>query len=186
MSNSRIPLVPVLCIQFLTPIASVSRADDAKAPLLADVIEISFAKPAYEFTLAEAAQGIKIDYTIEVRQDFAGVVPLPQGSCAPARPSGLFAFEVLSGNGQLYALRDRGRCQGPSRVPITIKKGTYSQVFEWDGRNWNGPSDTNQPKGKPFPAGTYGLEVSVVGEVETPAGRKPYRIEKHVKVVIKP
>ena len=178
----------VLLSPLLTFLASITVADETKSEKLEDVIEIVFPKTEYEFTLAEAAKGIKIDYKIEIRKDFPGVVPLPQGDseCAPPGPSGLYPFEEISGQEQRYGIRDRGMCPGKERRPGTITRATYQQSFEWDGRNWNGPSDTNQPKGKPFPPGTYDLEVSVRGEVETPAGRKPYRIAKSLKVTLKP
>ena len=35
--------------------------------------------------------------------------------------------------------------------------------FPWDGRNWYGPSDTGNPKGPAFPAGSYVLELSAQG-----------------------
>ncbi len=44
-----------------------------------------------------------------------------------------------------------------------VSAGTYSLTFSWEGRNWNGPSDTMNPVGPPFPPGYYSFEVSAVG-----------------------
>ena len=69
----------------------------------------------------------------------------------------------------------------------TVKKGTYTHSFTWDGRNWNGPSDTGQPKGPAFPPGTYTLTVTVHGKVILDAaGQKaPYQIARTVKLILK-
>jgi hypothetical protein len=44
--------------------------------------------------------------------------------------------------------------------PVTIPAGTYACAFTWDGRNWYGPSDTERPRGAPFPPGDYVLTIT--------------------------
>ena len=59
-------------------------------------------------------------------------------------------FEQLAGNGQSYCLCDTGLCGPASLPPVTLRAGNYAGAFSWDGKNWNGPSDTDNPKGAPF------------------------------------
>ena len=58
--------------------------------------------------------------------------------------------------------------------------------FEWDGRNWTGPSDFDNPKGDPFPPGSYTLTVRIVGKIETTDGKKPYDVANSVEVKLAP
>jgi hypothetical protein len=128
-------------------------------------IEASPAK--CEFTLAEAAAGITIDYAVKVAADVDGVSPQPQdaGKCEGPGDSGLIVFEKLGGGGQSYCLCDVGLCGGVKIPPATLKTGEYPAKFTWDGKNWGGPSDTNNPEGAPFPAGDYVLDLSALGNV---------------------
>ncbi len=126
------------------------------------------------YTLAQAAAKIAIPYDVVVDQDvpdFAPASPYWYG----ANASVLEVSQVLSGAGQQYCLCDQGlpypTCPsddgGTAPVrndvscgPSTIRAGTYHQVFTWDGRNWDGPSDTLSPEGPAFPPGDYDLVVS--------------------------
>lgn len=147
-------------------------------------IEIVFPKGGYRFSLAKAAGGVKLKYDIVVKKDLPGIVYLPQdaGQAMGPGPSGLAPFEEIHGNGQSYAERDIGLGPGPSPLAKTIKKGTYATTIDWDGRNWTGPSDTSMPKGKAFPAGSYQLTVTMIGNVDTPKGRRFYRIQRSAPV----
>jgi hypothetical protein len=124
---------------------AVARQVGAK---LDEVLKIEFPKDGFTYTLAEAAKGIKIPYKIVVEQDYQRVISLPFGPSyrEPAGPSGLHPREQKD---QMYLLSDFGLAGPPQEVVKTLKKGTYVHSFEWDGRNWNGPSDTGIPKGKP-------------------------------------
>ena len=84
-------------------------------------------------------------------------------TCVEPGPSGLYLLERVSGNGQSYCLCDNGFCASPPSNPTTLRAGTYPAVFRWDGMNWYGPSDTGNPEGPAFPAGTYVLELSARG-----------------------
>lgn len=134
------------------------------------------------FTLAEAAAKISIPYDLVVDEDVPGFVPTQPywyGSTA----ANLALQESLGGGGQGYCLCDQGlpypQCpldDGGLGSPdggatgacgeVTIPAGTYHRVFTWDGRNWTGPSDTDNPEGPPFPAGDYAFDVSTqVGSI---------------------
>ena len=117
------------------------------------------------FTLAQARAGLRFPYEVRIEQDVDGVAPTPQGSggCGEPGDSGLIVFGRIDGGGQSYCLCDTGLCPDRERVPGKLPRGRYAGTFEWDGMSWNGPSDTGQPKGAPFPPGTYTLTLSAVG-----------------------
>jgi hypothetical protein len=52
-----------------------------------------------------------------------------------------------------------------SPAPTTLPAGLTRATFRWDGRSWEGPSDTGNPEGPAFPAGSYNLRISAVGTV---------------------
>ena len=166
--------------------ADTSKKTDDKT--LQNIFSIEFSKKAYTFTLAEVARGIRIDYTISVKRDIDGAIPHQQdvGSASGPGTSGLYPFEVISGNGQSYSLRDVG-LGPPHELPARkLEKGVYPIAFEWDGRNWTGPSDFDPPKGDPFPPSSYTLTVRIVGEVETAGGKKSYDVANSVEVRLTP
>jgi hypothetical protein len=167
-----------------TPEGAVARPD---SPKLADIVKIEFPEGGYSYTLAEAAKGIKIEYKVIVADDVEGVIPHKSAPSyrEPAGPSGLHPREQISGGEQLYALRDFGLGAPPKDEARKIKKGTFTHVLEWDGRNWSGPSDFNNPKGKPFPAGTYEVTIALKGEVVSEKGKVPYEITRKAKLVLK-
>ena len=117
------------------------------------------------FTLAEAQAGISIPYDVVVASDVTGVVPAPQdaGGCGAPGTSGLIVFEQLAGSGQSYCLCDTGLCVPGSPPAVTLRAGSYGTGFSWTGRNWSGPSDTGNPMGAAFPAGSYTLTLSAKG-----------------------
>ena len=116
--------------------------------------EIVFSSPKYTFTLAEAAKGVTIDYQLVVKNDIQGVFLYRYDLDG----NGPLPIATIEGNGQYYGIHDGGGAP-PIWEPNTLKKGTYSHSFKWDGRNWTGLSDWGNTKGEPFPAGTYKLSV---------------------------
>ena len=82
--------------------------------------------------------------------------------CEGLRESGFHPREKLHGNEQHYELVDGGRCRTPD-LSSAPQLGTFPESFDWDGVNWTGPSDFNNPKGKPFPAGSYTFLVEMRG-----------------------
>lgn len=133
---------------------------------------IRFPAQRTSFTLAEAAAGLTFRYEVVIDEDVAGVVTLPQdaGQCGSPSPGGLYVLEQVMGGGQSYCICDTGLCFPPPETPVTLVAGVYPATFAWDGVNWGGPSDTGNPKGAPFPAGTYNVTVSAVGQREVDAG----------------
>lgn len=159
-----------------------------KARLIVDeIVQIEFPKGGYSYTLAEVAKGIKIEYKVVVKKDLNGVIALPYGPsfAEPPGPSGLHPRERISGAGHVYCLLDFGLAAPPKEAVKSLKEGTYLHFFEWDGRNWTGPSDTGNPKGKPFPAGTYDVKVTMNGLLATDKGKISYQISGKTKLVLK-
>ena len=118
------------------------------------------------FTLEQARQGITFKYEVVIEREIVGFVASPQddGCCWRPGPSTLYAFPQVYGGSQRYAETDLGLCDGPKRKRadlVRLKKGRYPEAFFWHGVNWLGPSDTDRPRGAPFPPGTYKLEVKI-------------------------
>ncbi|GMV42958.1 MAG: hypothetical protein AMXMBFR64_46740 [Myxococcales bacterium] len=140
------------------------------------------------FTLAEAAAGISIPYTVTITEPLGGVIALPQdgGQCDQPGPSGLITFERLAGGDVYYCLCDSGLCQGPDETPKTLSPGSWPGTFSWDGREWFGPSDFGNPKGDPFPPGDYTLTVSAKGKVVTEDSMTPFEVKATVMIHLVP
>jgi hypothetical protein len=115
-------------------------------------------------TLAEAEAGVVFTYEVVIEGDLEEVVSLPldAGGCDQPDASGLRILERISGGRQLYCLCDTGLCP-PVTPSTTIGKGRYAGTFEWTGKNWQGPSDTVNPLGEPFPPGRYSFEIRAKG-----------------------
>jgi hypothetical protein len=131
-------------------------------------VTIRFPDQPCVFSLTEAAAGVEIDYELVVTDAVAGVrsAPLDSGGCGGKKAGGLFVLEQLEGGAEQYCVCDVGHCIPMLILPQTLAAGDYPGSFEWDGRNWNGPSDTLNPKGAPFAPGTYTLTVRSTGRVD--------------------
>lgn len=146
-------------------------------------ILIQFTEPVdCVFSLAEAAAGISIPYAVVVEQEVTDVIPNQQVSCDTPGAHNLYLFEKISGGNESYCVCDTGLCPEPPATPVVVGAGTYPAVFDWDGKNWFGPSDTGNPKGPPFPPGEYTLHVSTKGEH---AGQ-PFESSSDLKIELTP
>ncbi len=162
-------------------------------PAIEGHASIEFSKSRYQFTVAEAAAGIAIEYTVAVSEELSGILPIPGGSAGmgitlaqpdgtPEKPGRLVPFETLTGNGQRYGMFDTGLPPPREERAIVLKSGIQRYTFKWDGRNWNGGSDTSRPKGDSFPPGDYVLNVSCAGLAVTEDGTVRFRVENEVVV----
>ena len=124
-------------------------------------VTLAFPDDRCSYTQAEVAAGIQIQYQVVVAQNLTGVHPNPAdaGGCMQPGASGLIVGYAIGGGGQSYCVCDTGLCAPQSPV-TTPRVGTYPAQIAWDGRNWSGPSDTGNPKGAPFPPGTYTLTLT--------------------------
>ncbi|MBM4355646.1 MAG: hypothetical protein FJ109_17965 [Deltaproteobacteria bacterium] len=116
------------------------------------------------YTLAQAKEGITFHYRIIVEKAVHNVVsqPLDAGHCDVPGTSGLRVFEKIHGNGQAWCFCDEGLCKDTNE-PVEIEAGEYADSLSWDGNNWNGPSDTGNEPGPPFPPGEYTLVLRAEG-----------------------
>ena len=146
---------------------------------------IGFAPQTWTYSLAQVKAGINIAYEVVIANQIE-VVPLPQdaGACGIPGGSGLIVFERLVGGGHSYCLCDRGKCGPPAQTPVTLRPGTYSGEFTWDGVNWGGPSDTGLAKGPPFPPGEHRLTVSAIGTHG--ASKTPFEVKASCSLRLTP
>lgn len=128
-----------------------------------DGVCIVFLPQETAFTVGEAQAGVEFKYVVVVTGDVADVVPMTDNTCDKPGASGLYVNERVQGNDQNYCVCDQGKCPPPNDPAIVLKAGEYPDSLEWDGVNWNGPSDFNQPKGPPFPPGMYTVKLRAAG-----------------------
>ncbi len=128
-----------------------------------DGVCIVFLPQETAFTVGEAQAGVEFKYVVVVTGDVADVVPITENTCDKPGASGLYVNERVQGNDQNYCVCDQGKCPPPNDPAFVLKAGEYPDSLEWDGVNWNGPSDFNQPKGPPFPPGMYTVKLRAAG-----------------------
>jgi hypothetical protein len=91
------------------------------------------------------------------------------GSCQPATtdPRSWVGWVIQGassdGADQTFCLCDVGCCAPEAARTIKPATGTVSDVIDWSGRNWHGPSDTGMPQGAVFPPGIYQVKVTFAG-----------------------
>ena len=88
------------------------------------------------------------------------------GGCARPDDAGLIVSYRISGAAQSYCLCDTGFCAPQTPVTTTVV-GSHARQIPWDGRNWSGPSDTNNEQGAAFPPGTYTITLTATGTRQT-------------------
>jgi hypothetical protein len=157
------------------------------------------------FTLKHASQGLVFEYDVVIDEDVPGyttryndlgVIDYPEPTVG-----GLHVAVAIGGGGQSYCVCDRGLpipfCtlddggfsgnfgSNPCR-PITLRHGRYHQAYAWDGRNWNGPSDTGNSEGAPFPPGDYTLKIRIPGQITDEAGTRDVAASADVLVRLVP
>jgi len=151
-------------------------------------VSIRFPSQPCVFSSAEALSGITFQYEVVVEQTVT-IVSGPQdwGECgANPSPGGLPLLPRISGNSQSYCVCDVGLCFPPTPGPTVMTPGVYPATFEWDGVNWIGPSDFGNPKGAPFPPGSYTLTVRGTGQLGGDAGGGAYEVVGTFAVTITP
>jgi hypothetical protein len=136
----------------------------------------------YRWSVDELAAGIVVPWEIRVAKDFSDVVTYStRGEDVYA---GLKAHAEIFGNEQSYGLNDFGHPGPPRYKGQSLKEGVYQGELPWDGKNWNGPSDYDAPKGDAFPPGNYQLRLTLIGMVDTGHGRRPFLIQRVVPVMV--
>ncbi|MGM0576006.1 MAG: hypothetical protein ACQEXJ_09780 [Myxococcota bacterium] len=143
------------------------------------------------FTTAQAQAGVTFTWDVVVAahaaEDGLEVVTFPQdaGHCDTDGPSGMKWFEVIEGGDEKWCICDEGLCQGGPYDPVTLEPGTFTESFEWTGRNFSGPSDTGFEPGAPFPPGTYEVTVSTVGDKVVEGGDdEPFEVQASWEITL--
>jgi hypothetical protein len=127
-------------------------------------------------TLGQAAAGMTFLYRTVIDEPIPAVTSSPLESCDRPDASGLAALEkIWGGDGQAYCLCDTGRC-APEEITADLVPGSWETAYPWDGRNWNGPSDTMNPEGPPFPPGFYRFEVRAAGSTPGEGGPQTFEV----------
>ena len=148
-------------------------------------VEIQFPEAACTYFTSQLSEGVTIPYQIVVTQSHLVSPTSQQNGCDEAGPSGLRAFERIYGTDYLgnenqYCLCDVGLCED-SPIESMVQPGTYQGSISWEGRNWNGPSDTGNPQGEPFVGGSYTVEVKAIGETDDGT---PYEVIGELPITI--
>jgi hypothetical protein len=127
-------------------------------------VQLVFPDQPCSYTAAEVAAGIQIVYDEVITAPVGKLVPAPgdDGGCARPDDAGLIVGYRIAGAGQNYCLCDTGLC-APQSLVTTPVVGTHARQISWDGRNWNGPSDTGNREGAAFPPGTYTITLTASG-----------------------
>lgn len=126
-------------------------------------VTLSFDPAPCVFSGKQLAAGISIPWRLEVTREHEVVLePLDAGRCQQAGPGGLMVFAEIVGRGQRYCLCDTGLC-APRDHRSRTRVGVWKDALRWDGRNFQGPSDTGMKPGKPFPPGQYTVKLTAKG-----------------------
>lgn len=161
-------LLAALCACGTTPSATDNTTSDA--PCVRDArsnlpgVSIAITTERCAWTRAEAAKGITFTYVTTVEEEVTDVASTPQdaGGCGRPEASGLIPFPTVKGGSNSWCICDEGNCPDYAST-ATLPAGTTTGSFTWDGVNWGGPSDTMNPKGDPFPAGAYTVQIEAKG-----------------------
>ena len=152
-----------LCLNAIPPPVDSGSCNEVASSNLPGV-QLAFADQPCSYTAAEVAAGIAISYQELITVAVSGLSPAPgdAGGCAQPDDAGLIVGYRISGAGQSYCLCDTGLCAPQTPVTSTVV-GTHARQIRWDGRNWDGPSDTGNREGAAFPAGTYTIALTATG-----------------------
>jgi hypothetical protein len=157
----------------------------AQTKTIQQIISIQFDQPSCTFTLAQAGAGVQVGYHIIISDNVDTIFATDLATCGAPDSTGLIPFEEIYGNNQKYCLCDKGLCFYVNGGYLSkLVKGTYSKVFQWQGRNWYGPSDTMNPQGAPFPAGSYTLKVSVAGRSKVNGVFEDFTVSDSISVML--
>lgn len=118
---------------------------------------------------AEFSYLVKTEETVPTIEIMAG---MGCGSCTkPTADPLTFVSYVIggtstSGDPQTYCRCDVGCCPPEEAAMIKPQATTSAGMIQWSGRNWHGPSDTNNPEGDFFLPGMYEVTVTFNGRAQ--------------------
>jgi hypothetical protein len=140
------------------------------------------------YTVQEAVAGIDVPYTVVVNSRVPGVLakPIDVGGCWQPDATRFETFVDVTGGGQHYCRCDIGLCHDPIALQADLPAGCPTGTVHWEGVNWSGPSDTNNPKGAPFPPGDYVVKIRQTGWFLPDASSQTFEIDATITVTITP
>jgi len=103
-------------------------------------------------------------YRLEIDAPIAYTAPYSGGGCGRcggygSDPRALVDSSIGAGD-VWYCMCDVGCCPPTATSAQMLEAGVFTEAIVWPGREWNGPSDTDEPLGPPFPAGDYDVSVT--------------------------
>lgn len=85
-----------------------------------------------------------------------------------ADPRSFVTYQIsglsAAGDPQQYCLCDTGCCAPDDKATVQVDATTATETIRWSGRQWTGPSDTDNPEDEFFAPGTYDVEVTFDGQ----------------------
>ena len=85
-----------------------------------------------------------------------------------ADPRSFVAYQITglstAGDPQQYCLCDTGCCAPDAAAIVQVDATAATHTISWSGRQWSGPSDTDNPEDEFFAPGTYDVEVTFDGQ----------------------
>jgi|SRR5450631_3180371 len=169
-----------LCVNAILPPADAGTQFDGSGDCIVGLtsnlrgVALTFDEAPCSYSRAEIAAGIEIPYHEEIASALEGLHPVDDdgGPCQQPDAAGLIVSYDIAGGGQRYCICDVSLCLQSFTTSTTV--GSYAHQIAWDGRNWDGPSNTDNPEGAPFPVGTYTVTVTAIGSIDgTPSGASP-------------
>lgn len=132
-------------------------------------VTIEFLGDRCFFFLYEAQRGTELRYRVIVDEPVEYNPFVPTSRFCEREPD-FHVSGTVQGNDMSYCRCDVGLCPTPEPAWITLEPGIHHETFEWAGYDWNGPSDTGEEYGEPFPQGSYTATLRAVGQVRRADG----------------
>ncbi len=97
------------------------------------------------------------------------------------------AESIGDGASQKWCMCDVGLCAPTTSPFVATTVGAYPVAFSWDGKNWNGPSDTGNQPGAAFAPGMYTFTVSLTGKRQAADGAtQPFAASASLPIKLTP
>lgn len=148
------------------------------------------------FSISQGQGGFELPFHLVVESSELLTPSRNSGQCAPAKfAGGVGLWLRVQGNSggeqQLWCQCDTGPCffQGGANADVfkATQPGTHASKLWWDGKNFQGASDTGQKPGKAFPPGEYLFRVQTDGKRKKADGTlEPYAATASLPILLLP
>ncbi|MBN1959579.1 MAG: hypothetical protein JW841_01420 [Deltaproteobacteria bacterium] len=127
-------------------------------------VSIEFPHQSCDYTIEQAQLGFYVDYIVKINETITDVIPraLDTGDCEKPGPSGLVIHYQFGDDPYVYCQCNTQLCTNEPLATVTLEPGEFASHVWVQARQWQGPSDTNEMPGDPFPVGEY--DVILVAE----------------------